>query len=185
MSTYFSSVIKQLEYYKGLADKAILQVEADAQLNWQPDANSNSIAIIIKHMVGNMISRWTDFLTSDGEKPWRNRESEFEGGYESREKMLEHWEKGWKCVFDALHALTEDDLEKIVYIRNEEHTVMEAIHRQLAHYPYHVGQIVYLARMLAGDSWRALSIPKGNSEAFNAEKFAQEKGRRHFTEDLK
>jgi len=171
METYLSSVQKQFQYYKSLADKAILQVEADKQLNWQPDANSNSVAIIVKHMAGNMRSRWTDFLNSDGEKSWRNREAEFEGGYESRTALLEDWEQGWKCLFDALETLTEADFEKIIYIRNEGHTVLEAINRQLAHYPYHVGQIAYLSRMLAGENWRSLSIPKGDSEAFNAERF--------------
>lgn len=185
MTTYLSSVKKQFEYYKSLADKAMLQVEADEKLNWQPDPNSNSIAIVVKHLAGNMRSRWTNFLHEDGEKSWRNREAEFEGGYASRAEMLEHWEQGWKCLFDALESLTEADLEKIIYIRNEGHTVLEAINRQLAHYPYHVGQIVYLGRMLAGDNWRSLSIPKGGSEAFNAERFAQEKQRKHFTDSLK
>lgn len=185
MESYLSSIKKQFEYYKSLADKAILQVEDDAKLNWQPDPNSNSIAIIVQHLAGNMRSRWTDFLNSDGEKPWRNREAEFEGGYENREALLEDWESGWKCLFDSLNSLTENDLERIVYIRNEGHTVLEAINRQLAHYPYHVGQIVYLGRMLAGENWRSLSIPKGGSEAFNAARFAQEKQRKHFTDSLK
>ncbi len=185
MDSYLTSAIKQFQYYKSLADKAIMQVENDEQLNWQPDAQSNSIAVIARHMAGNMLSRWTDFLSSDGEKSWRNREAEFEGGYNSREDMLAHWEQGWQCLFDALEPLSKTDLERIIYIRNEGHTVVEAINRQLAHYAYHVGQIVYLSRMLAGNNWRSLSIPKGGSEAFNAEKFAQEKGRRHFTDDLK
>ncbi|MFN7120053.1 MAG: DUF1572 domain-containing protein [Saprospiraceae bacterium] len=185
MENYLSSVKKQFEYYKSLADKAFMQVTDDAQLNWQPDPNSNSIAVIVKHLAGNMLSRWSDFLNSDGEKPWRNREAEFEGGYESRAAMLEHWERGWQCLFGAINSLQAADLERIIYIRNEGHTVLEAINRQLAHYPYHIGQIVYLARMLAGEQWRSLSIPKGGSEAFNAEKFAQEKQRKHFTDALK
>lgn len=184
MENYLSSVKKQFQYYKSLADKAITQV-SDAQLDWQPNEASNSIAIIVKHMAGNMLSRWTDFLTSDGEKPWRNRESEFEGSYPSREAMLEHWEHGWKCLFEALESLTEADLERIIYIRNEGHTVMEAINRQLAHYPYHVGQIVYLARLQANEDWKSLSIPKGGSEVYNADKFAQEKARKHFTDGMK
>ncbi|MDX1942902.1 MAG: DUF1572 domain-containing protein [Saprospiraceae bacterium] len=184
MESYLSSVKKQFQYYKSLADKAMTQI-SDVQLDWQPNEASNSIAIIVKHMVGNMLSRWTDFLTSDGEKPWRNRESEFEGGYPSREAMLEHWERGWKCLFDALESLTETDLERIIYIRNEGHTVMEAINRQLAHYPYHVGQIVYLARLQANEDWKSLSIPKGGSEVYNADKFAQEKAQKHFTDGMK
>lgn len=175
MITYLPSVQKQFEYYKNLADKAMLQVEADEKLNWQPDVHSNSISIIVKHLAGNMRSRWTDFLTSDGEKAWRNRESEFEGGYNNRKELLQHWEQGWKCLFDALESLTEADFEKIIYIRNEGHTVLEAINRQLAHYPYHIGQIIYLSRMLAGENWRSLSIPRGSSEAFNAERFVQGK----------
>jgi hypothetical protein len=185
MQSYLSSIRKQFEYYKSLADKAILQVEADEHLNWQPDPHSNSIAILVKHLAGNMLSRWTNFLTEDGEKPGRDREAEFEGGYNNRTALVTHWEQGWKCLFDALESLTEADLEKIIYIRNEGHTVLEAINRQLAHYPYHVGQIVYLARMLARENWQSLSIPKSGSEAFNAEKFAQEKQRKHFTDGLK
>lgn len=184
MENYLNSVKKQFQYYKSLADKAMLQVEADEKFNWQPDFNSNSIAIIVKHLAGNMRSRWTDFLNSDGEKSWRNREAEFEGTYQSRAAMLQDWESGWKCLFDALDTLQEADLERIIYIRNEGHTVLEAINRQLAHYPYHVGQMVYLSRMLAGDQWHSLSIPKGGSEAFNAERFAQEKQRKHFTDSL-
>ncbi len=184
MENYLTSIIKQFQYYKGLADKAMMQVH-DEQLQWQPNEASNSIEIIVKHMAGNMLSRWTDFLTADGEKPWRNRESEFEGSYANRVEMLEHWERGWKCLFDAIEPLTEADLERIIYIRNEGHTVVEAINRQLAHYAYHVGQIVYLARLLANESWRSLSIPRGGSEVFNAEKFAQEKARKHFTDGLK
>lgn len=184
MKSYLTSIIKQFQYYKGLADKAMMQVN-DEQLQWQPNEASNSIEIIVKHMAGNMLSRWTDFLTADGEKPWRDRESEFEGGYANREALLQHWESGWRCLFDAIEPLTEADLERIIYIRNEGHTVVEAINRQLAHYAYHVGQIVYLARLLANESWRSLSIPRGGSEVFNAEKFAQEKARKHFTDGLK
>ncbi len=180
MNSYTTSARKQFQYYKSLADKSFLQV-TDEQLHWQPNEASNSIAVIVKHMAGNMQSRWTDFLTADGEKSWRNRETEFEDTFSSREELLEYWEKGWQCLFDAIDPLSKTDLERLVYIRNEGHTVVEAINRQLAHYAYHVGQIVYLARLLANEEWQSLSIPKGGSEAFNADKFAQEKKRQHFT----
>ncbi len=183
MSNYLNSAKKQFQYYKGLADKAIAQTD-DTHLHWQPNEASNSIAIIVKHLVGNMLSRWTDFLTTDGEKPWRNREAEFEGGYPSRAAMLAHWEQGWNCLFAALDTLRTEDLERIIFIRNEGHTVLEAINRQLAHYPYHIGQIVYLARWQANATWQSLSIPKGGSEAFNEAHFAQPPERRHFTDHL-
>lgn len=181
MNSYTKSAIKQFRYYKDLGDKSFMQV-TDDQLWWQPNEVSNSIAIIVKHMAGNMLSRWTDFLKADGEKPWRNRESEFENAFTDRAEMLAYWEQGWKCLFDAIEPLSKTDLERVIYIRNEGHTVVEAMNRQMMHYAYHVGQIVYLARLLANENWKSLSVPKGGSEAFNAEKFAQEKGRRHFTD---
>jgi hypothetical protein len=144
MSTsHLSSAQKQFEYYKLLGEKTFAQL-TDEQLFWQYNPESNSIAMIVKHLWGNMLSRWTDFLTTDGEKESRNREAEFENDTTTREEMIRQWDAGWKCLFDALDALTEADLEKTVYIRNMGHTVMEAINRQLAHYPYHVGQIVFI-----------------------------------------
>jgi len=184
MGSYLASIIKQFQYAKSMADKSFAQL-SDEQLHWQPNEASNSIAIIVKHMAGNMLSRWTDFLTSDGEKSWRNRELEFEDTFSSREEMLAYWEKGWACLFDAIEPLSKTDLERVIYIRNQGHTVVEAINRQLAHYSYHVGQIVYLARLIADQGWKSLSIPKGGSEAYNAEKFSQEKQRQHFTDDFK
>jgi uncharacterized damage-inducible protein DinB len=184
MDSYLASAIKQFQYAKSMADKSFAQL-SDEQLHWQPNEASNSIAIIVKHMAGNMLSRWTDFLTSDGEKSWRNRESEFEDTFSSREEMLAYWEKGWACLFDAIEPLSKTDLERVIYIRNQGHTVVEAINRQLAHYSYHVGQIVYLARLITDQGWKSLSIPKGGSEAYNAEKFSQEKQRQHFTDDFK
>jgi uncharacterized damage-inducible protein DinB len=178
---FLESSRRLFRYYKSLGDKAMAQVEDEALMH-QPDPESNSIALIVKHMSGNMLSRWTDFLTSDGEKTWRQRDQEFEGSYADREALLEAWEKGWQCLFDAVDPLTAADIERIVYIRNEGHTVMEAIQRQIAHYSYHVGQIVFLARHLSGAQWQSLSIPKGNSQVFNAEKFEQEKQRKFFTQ---
>ncbi|MGN6647223.1 MAG: DUF1572 domain-containing protein [Cytophaga sp.] len=179
---YLESARKQFEYYKLLGDKTFAQL-SDEQLYWQYNADSNSVAIIVKHLWGNMLSRWTDFLTTDGEKEWRNRDAEFETENKSRAALLAKWNEGWNCLFNALNQLSEEDLEKIIYIRNQGHTVMEAINRQLAHYPYHVGQIVFLGKMLCGEKWQSLSIPKGNSATYNAEKFSQEKGRQHFTDE--
>ncbi|QNF34317.1 DUF1572 family protein [Adhaeribacter swui] len=180
---YLESVRKQLEYYKLLGDKTFAQL-ADEHLFWQYNPDSNSIATIVKHLWGNMLSRWTDFLTSDGEKEWRNRDAEFENDITTRQEMLEKWNAGWDCLLKAIKALHPDDLDKIIYIRNQGHTVMEAINRQLAHYPYHVGQIVFLGKMLAPNSWVSLTIPKGNSQNYNADKFAQPKQKAHFTDEI-
>jgi hypothetical protein len=178
---FLTSTRKLFEYYKSLGDNAMAQID-DSQINYQPDQGSNSIALIVHHLSGNMLSRFTDFLHSDGEKPWRDREAEFEKGFQSKAEMLEAWEKGWDVLFKTMNALKADDLDKVVYIRNEGHTVLDALQRQLAHYPHHVGQIVYLAKMLVKDQWQSLSIPKGGTKAFNDQKFAQEKGTRHFTD---
>jgi len=159
---YLDSVRKQFEYYKLLGDKTFLQMEDD-KLFWQYNEESNSMATIVKHLWGNMLSRWTNFLTSDGEKEFRNRDAEFENDIKSREELLDKWNEGWTCLFNAINALTIDDLDKVIYIRNQGHTVTEAINRQLAHYPYHIGQIVFLGKMLVEKHWTPLSIPKGNS----------------------
>jgi hypothetical protein len=131
-----------------------------------------------------MQSRFTDFLTSDGEKTWRNRDAEFENKFHDRSSLLAHWEKGWECLFNTLSNLRIEDLESIVYIRNDGHTVVEAINRQLAHYPYHIGQIIYIAKMVTDEKWKSLSIPRNRSNDYNNRKFNQEKVRRHFTDDL-
>ena len=141
-NTYLSSVKKLFAYYKKLGDDAMAQI-ADEKLLFSPNEDSNSIAIIVQHLAGNMLSRWTDFLTTDGEKEWRNRDAEFEVVIANKQDLLVFWNRGWQCLFHAIEPLTEADLDKIIYIRNEGHTVMEAINRQLAHYPYHVGQIIY------------------------------------------
>lgn len=182
-TSFLSSSIKQFRHYKSLGDKTFEQLTFEEMQNEFVE-DSNSISIIVKHMVGNMVSRWTNFLTEDGEKPWRHRDKEFEDTYNSKEDILDSWEKGYTCVFDALTQLTSNSLEQIVYIRNEGHTVTEAINRQLAHYAYHVGQIVFLGKLLKGSQWKSLSIPKGKSEHYNSKKFSVEKGRRHFTDDL-
>lgn len=182
-TTYLESTKKQLEYYKMLGNKTISQLADDA-LFWQYNAESNSIAIIVKHLSGNMVSRWTDFLTSDGEKEWRHRDAEFENDITTKTELIQKWNDGWNCLFKALHSLQEDDLLKTIYIRNEGHTVIEAINRQLAHYPYHVGQMVFIGKMICNLKWVSLSIPKGNSNAYNAEKIFKEKHKEHFTEEF-
>jgi len=179
---YLESVKKQFLYYKTIGEKAITQLESE-----QPfvavNEDTNSIATIIKHLSGNMLSRWTDFLTTDGEKEWRHRDSEFENNLKSKEEVLTLWDKGWKCLFEALESLQADQLSMIIYIRNEGHTVIEAINRQLAHYPYHVGQIIFYAKQLKNGDWDSLSIPKNKSNNYNASKFAQEKSIRNFTDE--
>lgn len=174
---------KLFHYYKGLADKAIAQLD-DAQVLARPNDASNSIALIVHHLSGNMLSRWTDFLTTDGEKSWRNREAEFEESYPDKKTMLEAWENGWNCLFAALDALQPHDLTRIIYIRNEGQSVMDAIQRQLAHYPSHVGQIIYQAKILIGDRFESLSIPKGGSQGYNQKRFEQQKQVRHFTDGV-
>jgi hypothetical protein len=183
-NSYLPSIGKQFEYYKSLGEKTFDQL-TDADIHWQYNSESNSIAIITKHIVGNMRSRWTNFLTEDGEKTWRERDQEFEDTYSNKEDMLTAWNVGWNCLFNAIKPLTNDQLEHIVYIRNQGHTVTEAINRQLAHYAYHIGQIVFLGKMIQGNHWKSLSIPKGKSSHYNQEKFAQEKERKHFTDDIK
>lgn len=173
---------KEFLYYKQLAEKTFAQLPDEA-LFWQYNPESNSIASIVKHMSGNMLSRWTDFLTTDGEKEWRNREAEFDNDLKTREQMLQVWENGWKCLFNALDSINENNADRIVYIRNQGHTITEAIYRQLAHYPHHVGQIVYIGKMVLNDQWKSLSIPRGESQKFNDEKFSKPKEKKHFTEE--
>jgi hypothetical protein len=180
---FIDSAIKLFGYYKKLGEGAIDQL-SDADVLSKPNEASNSIALIVHHMSGNMLSRWTDFLTTDGEKTWRNREAEFEEGYADKKAMLEAWEKGWAGLFKALETLKPEDLATIVYIRNEGQTVMEAIQRQLAHYPHHVGQIIYQAKVLKGSDFRSLSIPKGGSSTYNQAKFSEEKSVTHFTDKV-
>ncbi len=163
MKTLF---IKRFQYYKNLGDQSFDQL-TEEQLFWQYNAESNSIAIIVKHLAGNMISRWTNFLKEDGEKSWRNRDSEFENSFQNNQEMLDYWEKGWDCLFRALEPLRNEDMNEIILIRQEKHTVFDAILRQLAHYPYHIGQIVYIAKMCKNQDWETLSIAKNASETFN------------------
>ncbi|NGY38068.1 DUF1572 family protein [Flavobacterium sp. XN-5] len=159
---YLSSVIKQMHYYKTVGEKAMDQLEPE-QLFIVTNDDSNSISSIVKHLCGNMLSRWTNFLTSDGEKEWRERDAEFETSITSKEDVLALWDKGWDCFFQAIESLNPEDLSKIIYIRNEGQTAIDAINRQVAHYPYHIGQIVFYAKQLKNSDWESLSIPKNKS----------------------
>lgn len=159
-SEYLASVKKIFNQYKSLGDKTIEQLDEEKLLFWQYNDQSNSIAVIIHHLWGNMLSRWTNFLTEDGEKEWRERDKEFEEPTMTKEDLIIKWDAGWDCLFSTLNSLSIEDLDKTVYIRKEPLNVIDAINRQLAHYSYHVGQIVYLGKMQLKDKWVSLSIPK-------------------------
>jgi Protein of unknown function (DUF1572) len=161
------ALTKRFVAYKEMAEKAVAQI-SDAQLHQSLDENTNSVAVMMKHMSGNLLSRFTNFLTSDGEKPNRDRDSEFIDDNADRAAIVRHWESGWQCLFDALSPLTDQDLQRTVTIRGEPHTVIDALLRQLAHHSYHVGQIVQLSRYLAKDQWTVLTIPRGGSKQFNS-----------------
>lgn len=163
---FLSTAIRRMKYYKDLGEKTFEQLE-EKDLHFQASSESNSIAVIVQHIAGNMLSRWTNFLTEDGEKEWRQRDDEFEIHQYSRQQVVALWQKGWDCFFQALESLKDDDLLKIIYIRQEPLTIIDAINRQLAHYPYHVGQIVFIGKIIRNENWKSLSIPKGNSQAYN------------------
>ncbi|UMQ41269.1 DUF1572 domain-containing protein [Chryseobacterium sp. Y16C] len=160
--------IKRFEYYKMLGDKSFEQL-SDEQIFWQFNEESNSVAIIVKHIAGNMLSRWTNFLAEDGEKPWRNRDKEFVNTFKTKREVVEYWEKGWECLFNALNQINDENLHSTIYIRGEAHSVIDAVFRQLAHYPYHIGQIVYISKMMKNNDWKTLSIARNKSQEFNAE----------------
>lgn len=160
--------IKRFEYYKSLGDNTFEQL-SEEQIFWQFNEESNSIAVIVKHLGGNMLSRWTNFLTEDGEKSWRNRDEEFVNNFKTKTEILDFWEKGWKCFFDALNQINDGNLYATLYIRDEPQLVIDAVFRQMAHYPYHIGQIVYIAKMMKNDDWKALSIARNKSHEFNSE----------------
>ncbi len=180
---FLESSISLFRYYKSLGEKVFDQLH-DRELFWQSNPETNSIATIVKHLWGNMLSRWTDFLASDGEKEWRERDAEFLNDLSTRKEVMEKWEAGWSCLFEALEATKEVELSHIVYIRNEGHTVLEAIQRQLAHYASHIGQIMHIGKTLKGKDWKSLSIPRGESDTFNSQKFSGKKHRAHFTNSL-
>ena len=168
VQNYLDDALKAFRAYKKLAEKAIAQLQ-DEEFFVTLDEESNSVAVIMKHMAGNMLSRWTDFLTSDGEKPNRDRDMEFViESQTTKDDVIAYWERGWKCVFDALEPLQPEDLGKVVLIRGEEHTVVQAMNRQMMHYAYHIGQIVFLAKHYRSAEWNSLSIPRNRSAEFNA-----------------
>jgi len=179
---FLTSARQLFGYYRELGKKTLDQVP-DEQLFWTPGAEGDSLAVIVKHLHGNMLSRWTDFLESDGEKEWRERDDEFVGDLDSRAEVERLYAEGWDCVEKALNGLEGKHVGQLVYIRNQGHAVLEAIQRQLGHYAYHIGQMVLLGKLLVGDDWTSLSIPRGESKTFNAQKFSQEASRKHFTED--
>jgi hypothetical protein len=183
-SNYLHSARQQFNYYKQLGEKTFAQLE-DEQLFQRSDPEANSIGIIVQHLWGNMRSRWTDFLTGDGEKEWRQRDAEFEDLIADRATMMLRWNEGWQCVFDALSTLSTDNFDTTIHIRAQAHTITDAVNRQLCHYAYHVGQIVLLGRMLKGPGWSSLSIPRNGSSEFDLEKFGRGKHGGHFTEDLR
>lgn len=176
-TSYLTDSVALFHHYKRLAERAMAQV-ADDQLFLAIDAESNSIAIVVKHMAGNMISRWSDCLTTDGEKPTRHRDQEFVDPPETRAALMELWERGWQCVFSALDPLTEDDLGRAITIRGEAHSVLQAINRQVAHYSYHTGQIVFLAKHLGHQNWTALTVARNQSQEFNRQVAAGEASQR-------
>ena len=168
VQSYLDDARSAMRAYKKLADKAIAQMQ-DEEFFLTLDEEANSVAVVMKHMAGNMFSRWTDFLTSDGEKPNRNRDMEFViEPQTTKDDVIAYWERGWACVFEALEPLRPEDFEKTVKIRGEEHTIAQAINRQLMHYAYHIGQIVFLAKHFRSVEWKSLSIPRNRSAEFNA-----------------
>lgn len=177
-TTYLQTTIRRLRYYKTLGEQAFGQL-TDADLQYAPNEASNSIAVIVQHLSGNMLSRWTNFLTEDGEKAWRNRDEEFEVHSYTKQQVMELWEKGWQCFLNALTSLTEDDLLKTIYIREEPLLVIDAINRQLAHYPYHVGQILYIGKQIKGADWQSLSIEKGKSAVYNKSDGVKDPAKKH------
>ncbi len=167
---FMESAYYEFRRYKALGDKTFAQL-SDQDIHWQLAEYDNSVAVIVKHMVGNMLSRWTNFLTEDGEKTWRERDDEFVDTYPGKAEMIASWEKGWKCLFDALSEVNEGNFNSKVKIRNEDHAIMAAVNRQIGHYAYHSGQIVFIGKLIKGKDWVSLSIPKGESKAFNKRMF--------------
>lgn len=181
---YIENIKSEFKYYKSVGDKTFIQL-SETDLFWQFNKESNSIAIIVNHLYGNMKSRWTDFLTSDGEKAWRQREQEFELVIKSKSELLSKWEEGWLVLFAALETVNIYNFQTKIYIRNQEHSIFGACNRQLAHYAYHIGQITYIAKMIKGSQWTSLTIPKGQSKIFNEGKISKGKHDGHFSDDLK
>ncbi len=172
IDSYLKSVTFEFSRYKGYGDATFAQL-TENELHWRPSEQDNSIAIIITHLAGNMLSRWSDFLTEDGEKSWRNRDKEFEVPSKSKTALIAVWEQGWECLFSALEVVNPTNFGTLITIRGEEHTLPQAINRQLAHYASHVGQIIFIGKMIKGPHWQSLSIPKGQSGIFNKKMFGE------------
>jgi|SRR5687768_2594412 len=175
---YLVTAIRRMKYYKELGEKTFEQLE-EKDFHFQPSSESNSIAVIVQHMTGNMLSRWTNFLTEDGEKEWRDRDDEFVIHQYSKQQIIDLWNKGWSCFLQAVESLTENDLIKTVSIRQEQLSVIDAINRQMAHYPYHIGQIVYIGRLIKNNDWKNLSIPKSQSHAYNTGSQAKDPSKKY------
>ncbi|MBT8185684.1 MAG: DUF1572 domain-containing protein [Eudoraea sp.] len=170
--TYLRSVEKEFRLYKSLGEKTFVQL-TDQDIHWKYQEYDNPVSVIVKHLVGNMLSRFTNFLTEDGEKPWRHRESEFEDSYATKKEMLAAWEKGWKCLFEAIASINAHNFNDTVRIRNEEHSIIAALNRQLGHYANHIGQILMLGKMIRGAEWVSPTIARGGSAAFNKAMFGK------------
>lgn len=183
MIDFLKNFKQQFFYYRSLSEKTVAQL-SDDQFYHQYDETNNSVALLVSHLSGNLLSRWTNFQTEDGEKTWRQRDGEFEIRNRSRDDLMTQWQKAWQVVELELSQITNDDLAKIVYIRNEGHTIMEALNRQSNHLAYHVGQIVHQAKLLKTNDFEVLSIPKGKSEEYNQKKMAEKKGKRNFTDRI-
>ncbi len=181
-SNYLNSTKELFRYYKQLGEGVFEQL-TEEELFWQYGETNNSIAVIVNHLWGNMLSRWTNFLTEDGEKEWRKRDLEFEDVIQTKAQLTERWEEGWACLFEALDSVNEENFDTTIYIRNMGHTIVEAVNRQLAHYAYHVGQIVFIGTLIKGEAWTSLSIPRGKSTDYNQQKFAQPKRKDSFSKD--
>ncbi len=171
-TTYLESAKFEFHRYKRYGDKTFEQL-SEEELFWSASENDNSIAVIVNHLAGNMLSRWTNFLMEDGEKVWRDRDSEFEHPPQSKKELLDLWEEGWQCLFDALNSITPENFDASIQIRNQKHSIPQAINRQLAHYASHVGQLLFIGKMIKKDDWVSLSIPKGQSKIFNKKMFGE------------
>jgi len=182
MPKEIKNIQKEFFYYKSLGEDTFKQL-TEKQILWKASSKSSSIGLVIKHLHGNMLSRWTDFQSSDGEKKWRNRNEEFIEPKKSKKELIKLWESGWSCLFEALEELNQEDLEKEVFIRNIGQTIRSAIDRQLCHYSYHVGQIVFIGKMIKNENWKSLSIPFGKSKAYNKDRFSKPKRTSHFTDE--
>ena len=181
-SNYLNSTKELFRYYKQLGEGVFDQL-TEEELSWQYSETNNSIAIIVNHLWGNMLSRWTNFLTEDGEKEWRKRDLEFENVIQTKAQLIERWEAGWACVFEALDSVNEENFKTTIYIRNMGHTIIEAVNRQLGHYAYHIGQIVFIGTLIKGEEWVSLSIPRGKSLDYNQQKFSQPKRKEGFAKE--